>query len=296
MHNVKSQSGFTLIEMVMVIVITGILGTMVAVFIRSPVQTYFDTVRRAEMTDAADTAARRMSRDIQNALPNSVRLAVVGADSFLEFIPVTGAGRYCAEAGTGAVLPSVDCLNILDPASGADNSFFVLGNGVPVAAGDSVVVNNLGVPGVSSAYDTAPLTSRRLVAAANVLPFTTIAFTPNGTPFQGSPNQRFQVIATPVTYGCEPDPANPANGALYRYENYPIQVAQPTTSPPLPPAAVRATLVTNVTACSFNLAPGFMSSTGLVTINLTLTYPQQGTGGGGESVFLQHQVNVNNTP
>lgn len=271
----------------MVIVITSILGTMVAVFIRSPVQAYMDTARRAEMTDAADTAVRRMARDIQSALPNSVR--VDASNSFLEFIPMTNAGRYCSEPGSGAVPPSVDCLNILDPASGVDNSFFVLGNGVPVAVGDSIVVNNLGVPGVSSAYDTAPLTSRRLVAAANALPFTTIAFTSNGTPFTGSPSQRFQVVGQAVTYECAPNALNPTLGFLRRYV-YAIQAAQP-----VPPVVAASVLVTNVTACTITYAPGLMASTGLVTINLTLRFAPP-TGGFGELVVLQHQVNVSNTP
>ena len=56
----RSQRGFTLVEAVMVIALTGIVAAIVAVFIRQPVQGYFDTVRRAELTDVADTAARRI--------------------------------------------------------------------------------------------------------------------------------------------------------------------------------------------------------------------------------------------
>ncbi|TAN77825.1 MAG: type II secretion system protein, partial [Gallionella sp.] len=69
--------------MVMVIVITGIIGSMVAVFIKAPVQQYFDVARRADMTDTADTALRRITRDLRLALPNSVRVtgAVSGAGS-----------------------------------------------------------------------------------------------------------------------------------------------------------------------------------------------------------------------
>lgn len=40
----KRGAGFTLIEMIMVIVITGIIAGMVAVFIRSPIDGYFNTV------------------------------------------------------------------------------------------------------------------------------------------------------------------------------------------------------------------------------------------------------------
>ena len=70
----QRQRGFTLIEAVMVITITGIVAAMVAIFIRTPIQSYFDLERRVEMTDTADTALRRIARDSRLALPNSVRV------------------------------------------------------------------------------------------------------------------------------------------------------------------------------------------------------------------------------
>ena len=72
-----AQRGFTLVEAIVVIVITGIIAAGVAVFIRAPVEGYVDSVARAELTDAADTALRRLSRDVNSALPNSLRGRVV---------------------------------------------------------------------------------------------------------------------------------------------------------------------------------------------------------------------------
>ena len=57
--------GFTLVEMIIVIVITGIIGAMVAVFIRVPVQGYVDVAARAALADTADTATRRLTRDVR---------------------------------------------------------------------------------------------------------------------------------------------------------------------------------------------------------------------------------------
>ena len=51
--------GFTLVEMIVVIAITGILGAVVAVFIRRPVEGYIDTARRAELSDIAETVTTR---------------------------------------------------------------------------------------------------------------------------------------------------------------------------------------------------------------------------------------------
>jgi MSHA biogenesis protein MshO len=90
MYSRRVQHGFTLIEAIMVIVITGILAGVVAVFITRPVQGYVDSVRRAELTDVADVALRRIGRDVRLALPNSLR---VSGNSCIEFIMTKGGGR-----------------------------------------------------------------------------------------------------------------------------------------------------------------------------------------------------------
>jgi MSHA biogenesis protein MshO len=83
--------GFTLIELVVVIVITGIMAASIAVFFVPAVTAYFDTRRRAEMTDTADTALRRMARDVRRAVPNSIR--VVGSTCF-QLVPTVSGGLY----------------------------------------------------------------------------------------------------------------------------------------------------------------------------------------------------------
>jgi len=55
-ETVRRQVGFTLIEAIIVIAITGIVAAAVAMFIRLPVQGYVDSAARAELTDIADTA------------------------------------------------------------------------------------------------------------------------------------------------------------------------------------------------------------------------------------------------
>ncbi|MEI7428859.1 MAG: prepilin-type N-terminal cleavage/methylation domain-containing protein, partial [Betaproteobacteria bacterium] len=96
------NAGFTLVEMIVVIVIAGIVAGMVAVFIRSPVEGYMDAQRRAELTDVADTAVRRMARDIRSALPNSVRTSDDGSGLCVEYMPTKIGARYRAvKDGTG---------------------------------------------------------------------------------------------------------------------------------------------------------------------------------------------------
>ncbi len=289
----KSNSGFTLVEMIMVIVITGIIGSMVAVFLKAPIQQYMDVSRRADMTDIADTALRRIGRDLRLALPNSVRVTGTctgGATScFLEFLPTTGGGRYRADAAPAGA--SVGCGSLAADVlvfTAADTCFEVLGAMPPVAVGDQIVVYNLGIPG-ADAYvgNTLATHNRRAVSAVGA---NSISITSASTlPFD-SPGHRFQVITTPVTYACD------GAGTLWRYWGYVIQSAQTSTDSIAKLDALiavqgaRARLATNVSSCSFSYDAFVVAQrSGLVTLNLGITES-------GETVTLYSATHVSNMP
>ena len=52
------QKGFTLIELIVVIVLVGILASIGGIFISRPIEGYVALSRRAELVDSADTALR----------------------------------------------------------------------------------------------------------------------------------------------------------------------------------------------------------------------------------------------
>ena len=273
------QRGFTLAEAVIVIVLTGVVLAMVGVFIRQPVNAYVDQARRAELSDAADTALRRIARELPTALPNSVR--VDGTGTLLEFLPVSAGGRYRAatsSSGTG---------NAFDPADAAATRVDVLGPAVPVGAGDQLVLYNLGVPG-ADAYTGE--TRRALTSTGNAV--STLVYAIGAGPFPyASPGSRFQIVSTPITYACAAGAGG--SGTLRRYAGYPIQGVQPASTAAAPLAALsgsgNALLADNVASCSFTYGPGASARIGLVTLTLTLS-------SGGESITLLHQVALGNTP
>ncbi|NHZ39629.1 type II secretion system protein [Massilia aquatica] len=276
------QHGFTLVEAIVVIVITGILGAIVATFLRLPVQNYVDSAGRAELADAADTAVRRMVREIRLALPNTVRVQ----GNAIEFVPTKTGGRYLAAEDTLAPPnnPAGDHLNFVDP---ADLTFRVLGplqdGPQRIAAGDMVVVNNLMVSGDALNVYAAVPTNRAEVAAvdaaAKVITLKANPFAQQNPPM-AHPMHRFQVTGQPVTYSC-------ANGVLSRHANYGFNAAQNSV-----PSAAPAILATNVESCEFNYTLIGNTRAALVRLTLTLRRPDGRDG----AIRMTQQVHVDNNP
>jgi MSHA biogenesis protein MshO len=263
--------GFTLVEAVMVIAITGILSAIVAVFIQKPIQGYFDATRRAELTDIADTAVRRLTRDLRLALPNSIRVDASGR--YLEFLITTGGGRYRAEvtsAGAG---------DILDFTTAAgDASFDVIGTMPTVTAGQHIVVFNLGTNFTGGDAWQSTGSNRATVASASGNTITLSAA--KLFPYE-SPGKRFHVVDHAVTYECDP-----ATGVLRRYWNYGINAAQ--VAPPS--GGSNALLATRVAACTFSYEPNeLLARYGTVAVRLALSAD-------GETVNLHAQAHVSNVP
>ena len=275
----RRERGFTLLEAVLVIALTGIVAAMVGVFVRQPINAYVDQGRRAELGDSADTALRKASRELARSLPNSVRVDPSGR--FIEFFPVKDSGRYrAAPAADGSG-------DFLDFDTVGDDTFEVLGPTVAAATGDELVVYNLGLPG-ADAYTGE--TRRPLLAFGSAL--ASLHFSAAAGPFPfPSPGNRFQIVGAPVTLACAPGAAG--TGSLRRYSGYGVFAAQPVNAAAAPLAGLggidNSVLADKVSACSFAFSAGASARTGLVTMRLTLE-------SGGEQISLLHQAHVDNSP
>jgi len=287
----RSLGGFTLLESIAAIVITGIIFAAVAIFIQRPIQGYFSSTSRATMADTADTALRRIARDVQLALPNTVRVSANGM--FIEYIPVKAGGRYqqndaCFSSGCSSLSTLGDMLNGVQIATGSDS--VAIYNQYNNSGADCAPTT----PGLYSAYcgqGTAVLTSASGAGTtSDTLGFANTVFLPPG----GSPTSRvFIIYASPVTYTCDS-----STNTLWRISGYALQAVQPTSlaAPPLS-TATSVPLATNVScpAAGAGVPPRFAYASGtsqryaLLSAWITLQ-------NNGETVNLLHEIHVDNTP
>lgn len=284
----RRQRGFTLVEMIIVIVITGIIAGMVAMFLRAPVQGYVDSERRAELTDLADTALRRIARDLRAAVPNSVR---VSAPTYIEFLPTRDGGRYRVNDAGGMLCGVAG--DELDFDLPPDSCFAIVGSQMDIAEGDAIIVGSAQSDGNPPYLAPGNANSvRRMVPAAGAgAARTTVVITPSAVPFPASyEGYRFEVVPADqqaVTYACED--VNTVNGTgtgvLRRYWHYGFNAIQ--AAPPFA-AGSSAILAERVSACSF-IYNTSNARNSLVAMQLTLTRDN-------ESVTLYHEVHINNIP
>jgi MSHA biogenesis protein MshO len=313
----RRSRGFTLLEAITVIVITGVIATAVAVFMQKPVQGYFGSTARTALTDTADTALRRIARDVRLALPNTVRVDPSGL--FLEFIPIKTGGRYLdkdacfVSPGCTSLSTMGDMLSNVQIVTGSDQvSIYSQYNNSPSNCA-------LSSSGLYSAYCGSGVVTLASATGAgtssNTLGFAGTVFVPPG----GSPTRRIFIISpSPVTYACDA-----ATGTLWRISGYARQAAQPTSlaaaplagGPPpggggaavtraAPPAAAplagatsTVALATDVTCPAiaagspprFSYAGGASERYSLLSAWITLTKS-------GETISLLHQIHVDNTP
>ena len=274
------QQGFTLVELVIVIVISGILAGALTNFIAQPIQGYTDLARRATLVNAADNALRRMARDVHQALPNSIRVS----GTALEMLNAVDGARYRDDPPPGDTNKRLEFNKV-------DTEFNLLGRLLdtrarPFNTTSRFVIYNVGVAD-ADAYET---------GSDVISPAGTATVSDDGTEDHitlssgmqflfPSPTQRLYLVDTPISYLCD-------GSNLYRYAGYPIIQGQVATDAGLmAQAGVTRALVTNqVDTCGFTYQPGTSQRAGLVTLTLTLTDSS------GEKITLLHQVHVDNTP
>ncbi|MBF0674039.1 MAG: type II secretion system protein [Pseudomonas sp.] len=275
----QKQRGFTLVELVLVIALSGIVAVMIGTVLSRPLQGFVDQSRRAQLTDLAATALSRMARDLRLAVPNSVREHQGG----LALLPIHEAGRY--RESLGGTLPMCDAdscrLEVLTPLDAdrvAESRWLVIYNVGATSGGQPLPGQNLWayerrgvVTPQGASFERVILNGEQHVQVVGADDFR-FAF--------ASPQRRVYLAREAVRYRCEGDMAN-GRGTLWRETFDTLDVAHAPYS--------RAPLADSVSRCELTYRPGNHARNGFVTLRLSLTQD-------GETISLLQQVHVDNAP
>lgn len=249
--------GFTLIELIVVIVLIGITAVTMSIFIGGTVSGYLDNAQRQDSAAIARVALDRIGRELRTAMPQSVRVQ----NNCLEFLPVRASTIYIDLPINTATVKTVDFV-------------WPGGNGLHAA------LYPLNTPALYPLSTLPTVTDGGVVANIRTLNLLSSFTAP-----QYSSGERLYIVGGPISFCIE---ANGANAVLMRYENYGLSAA----AQPAPGAGLinGAILVDKLVAAasSFQYQAGNWQQNSLVTI--TLRFLQQNN----ETLTVDHEVWLRN--
>jgi MSHA biogenesis protein MshO len=112
--NLSNKRGFTLIELVMVLVVLAIVSVGITRFIRSSTQIFIDTSERERLLREGSFAVERLNREIADAVPNSVRLTGNAGVHCLQFVPIKWSTFYLSVPLTPTADREMDVIEMQD--------------------------------------------------------------------------------------------------------------------------------------------------------------------------------------
>lgn len=256
--------GFTLIELVVVMVIFGIIAAMGSGFVVSSVTAYNQAAERNKLVARSQAVVERMSRQLRIALPHSLRVSASG--SCIEFMQITGGANYqgiLPDMSNGA--PAVSVINTAP-------FTLSLGGGLHVAVGAMLD---------AEIYSTSSSASRASVSALIGAPITQINVSSPHRFIRNSINERVYVMEDPERF-CV------LGSKIWHYSHYGLDTGALSDGSPGGDSALMSDDVVPG-APSFALSPATESRNTLIEIKFSIRRND-------ESLKIEHQVQVRNVP
>ncbi len=277
----RSSRGFTLVEMVTVILILGILVVGVSSFIIFGTRIFVESSSVDQVLSQSRFAIERMTRELRSAVPNSVRLNGNGLTyQCVEFVPIEASTTYLAMpiAPSAAALTGTVILYATDNIK--DNQYIWI---YPLT--DNDVYN-------SARQKRAQIkTFTPLGEPPNPANQVTLTFMASTRFAEASPRQRIYFGSSPVSY-CFEKSSSSNELILKRYTGYGLNVSQPTPSS-MSAGVLMAQNVANALNDSADL-PLILTPSSLV--NNAMVHLQPRFNVNGETFQYRHQVQVINVP
>lgn len=261
----RSARGFTLVELVMVIVLLAIVATISVQFVALSTRGALDLGARQKRALQGVVVSEQLSRELRSAFPFSVR----ASGSCIEWLPVAGATLYRnltrpPDRDEIGIVPVVGLAPVVSPLRAIVYGY---GNGQSTLYGSSD-------PGpVSPSVDTG------FGAGDDVVPLAA------GHRFaQRSPERRLYLVGEPVSV-CQ------QNDRLIRYEAYGRYLSQPAPPTGGNSAVLAANLLPD--SASFTVEQATFQRAAVVKFGFTLA---DGDAGTGETTTFSQEVQIRNVP
>lgn len=270
----KKSAGFTLIELIMVIVILSIIATVSVKFISHSAQGLVDTGERQALASSATIAVEKVLREVRRALPNSVRAFDDGANKCLELVPILYSSEYIS-VPTASAATSFQSIQFVNAVGGETGYVAVYPSGP-----ESVYDANKAVSSMTAVASTVGAVGS---ADENLQ---TIIFS-GGASYRfptDSPKKRFYLVSQPISF-CDD-----ASGRLWRYQNYGFHSDSSSSIPTT--GSDRILIADSLQNLSFNYSPAQLQRNAVVRMSVTIVRPNDAS----ESINVSQEVQLRNVP
>jgi MSHA biogenesis protein MshO len=263
-------------EMVIVIVILGVIGGGMANFIGLGAEVYVEAVGRERMISQTRYMMERLTREVREALPNSVRVMTSSNVSCVEFVPIKASSSY---------------VNVPVHPESATDSISVVQHAVTGLDATKIAIYPLTTTDVYGTNAATATTGNifEMTAAPSAGTGTETVTLSNSVKFDAdSPTQRYYLVKNAVSYCADVSSGTATSGQVKRYADYwpPLSGQE---APPL--NATGVLMAENVKSGS---SPFSYSTATLVpnaVIQFTLEIVRNG-----EEVDFHHEVHLVNVP
>lgn len=203
--------GFTLVELIIVVVLLAITGLFVFNYLGFGAQIFRDTSERDQLVSQSRFALNRLTSELRNAVPRSVRVSAADSQRCIEFMPILASSQYVRIPRPG-------------PPSVSNVPFTAI---APTTI-DGLVGGYLLVYATTSQHIYGNATQRRKVVT-NITPPTDnlveISYSPSTFFVTDSPVRRYYIGGMPISW-CYDE----ASHGLYRFAGYGLLNNQPSFS------------------------------------------------------------------
>lgn len=281
------QKGFTLIESIVTIIIVGIISATVSMIIGNYLENYDATSRRTILQTSAQLAIERISREVRNALPNSIctpnptgTACLPSTQNIVTFIKVKDAGYYQDKVGVYPDGVTAFAALAVNPDPATTLIDILSGTDLRAQVNDYVVVYNINNSAVYTGNNLAIITTVTPMNVDAIAGDDIIRLTIDSSSFPlHSPQRRIHIV--------EP------NATIFYLNNNNLMLGKShELSDPLFNRATSANsylLLENVNNVTFSFNSGSQQRSGLLHIDLTVEDE-------GEQIHIIHEAHIYNVP